>query len=71
MATPSGTDSMEVERRDAVVVDVAEGTTDGALEHEAEKASGVVATVDGVLHYVGDQIHHRIHGRYGVCHLLP
>ena len=44
---------------------------DGALEHEASKASDVVAAGDGDLHGVGDRIHHRIHERYGVCHLLP
>ena len=54
-----------------MVVDVVEGTADGALEHEAAKASGVVATVDGGLHRVGDRINHGIHGRYGVRHLLP
>jgi hypothetical protein len=31
----------------------------------------VVATVDGGLHHVSDRIDHGIHGRYGVCHLLP
>ena len=54
-----------------MVGDVPEGTADGALEHEAAKASGVVATVDGGFHCVDDRIHHRIHGRYRVCHLLP
>ena len=54
-----------------MVGDVSEGTTDGALEHEAAKGSGVVAAGDDGLHGVGDRIHHRIHGRYGVCHLLP
>ena len=54
-----------------MVIDVMEGTADGALEHEAAKASGVVATVDGGLHCIGDGVDHGIHERYGVCHLLP
>ena len=54
-----------------MVGDVSEATEDGTLEHEAAKASGMVAMVDGGLHGVGDRIHHRIHGRYGVYHLLP
>jgi hypothetical protein len=62
--------SMEVTRRDVVVVDVTEGTADSTLEHEAMKASGVVSASDGSLHGVSDEIDHRIHGRYGVHHLL-
>jgi hypothetical protein len=31
----------------------------------------MVATVDGGLHCIGDGVDHHIHGRYGVCHLLP
>jgi hypothetical protein len=62
---------MEVTRRDVVVVDVTEGTADNTLEHEAMKASSVVSASDGSLHNIGDGIDHRIHGRYGVRHLLP
>ena len=40
-----------------MVVDVPEGMADGALQHEAAKASGVVATVDGGLYCMGDRIH--------------
>jgi hypothetical protein len=44
----------------------------GALEHEATKASRVVAAaVDNGLHRVGDGIHHRVHGRNRGRHLLP
>ena len=68
---PSSADSVEAARTDAVVGDVPEGTTDGALQHEAAKASGVVAMGDGILHDVGDGIDHRIHGRYMSRHLLP
>ena len=54
-----------------MVGDVPEGTANGALEHEVAKASGMVATMDGGLHRVGDRINHGVHGRYGVCHHLP
>jgi hypothetical protein len=64
---PSSADSGEAARRDAVVRDIPEGTADGALEREAAKASGVVATVDGGLHCVGDRVDHGIHGRCVVC----
>jgi hypothetical protein len=54
-----------------VVADVAEGSADGALEDEATNASRVgVATDDGRFNGVGDGVNHRIHGRYGVGHLL-
>ena len=68
---PSSADSVEAARRDAVLGDVSEGTVDGALQHEAAKASDVVVTGDGGLHGVGDGIDHRIHVRYGSRHLLP
>ena len=54
-----------------MVGDVPEGTADGALEHEAAKASGMVAAGDGGLHGVGDGIDHRIHGRYRSRHVVP
>ena len=54
-----------------MVMDVSKGTADGALQHEAKKASGVVATSDGGLHGIGDRVDHGVHGRYGCCHLLP
>jgi hypothetical protein len=68
---PSSVHSVEAARRNAVVGDVPEDTVDGALEHVAAKATGVVATVVGGLYCVGDGINHGIHGRYGVGHLLP
>jgi hypothetical protein len=62
---------MEAASRDAVVGDVTKDTADNALEHVAAKATGVVATVDGGLHCVGDGVDHGIHGRNGMGHLLP
>ena len=68
---PSSADSVEAARRDVVVGEIPEGTTDGALQHEAVKASGVVAVGDGGLHSVGDRVDHGVHGRYGCCLLVP
>jgi hypothetical protein len=68
---PSRTNSIEAAGRDAVGMDVPKDTANNALYHEVANASGLVATVDGGLHSVGDRVHHRVHGRYGVGHLLP
>jgi hypothetical protein len=62
---------MEAASRDAVVGDVPKDTADDALEHVAAKTTSLVATVDGGLHCVGDGDDHGIHGRNGMCHLLP
>ena len=68
MATaPSSAYTVESTRRDEAVRDVLEDSTDGALEHEAAKAPGLVTTMDGGLQRVGDRINHGIHGRYGVA----
>jgi hypothetical protein len=69
--TPSIAHSIEAASRDVVLGDVPKDTADGALEHVAAKATGVVATVDGRLHCVGDGVDHGIHGRNGMGHLLP
>ena len=45
---------MEETRWDAAVRDVPEDTADGTLEHEAAKAPGLVTTVGGGLHRIGD-----------------
>ena len=54
-----------------MVVDVAEGTVDGALQHEAANASDLVAAGDRRLHCIGDRVDHSIHGRNGMGHILP
>ena len=55
------------------MLNVAQGTTNGALHHEATNAAGLVAANDGVLHCVRDGIDHGVHGRYvGARHVsLP
>ena len=43
--------------------DVSKDTTDGILEHEPTKATGLDVPVDGVLHCIGDGVNHCVHGR--------
>ena len=46
------------------MLNVAQGTTNGALHHEATNAAELVVANDGVLHCVRDGIDHGVHGRY-------
>ena len=57
-------------RRDALSVDVPKNATNRALQHVAAEASGGLATVECRLDGIGDGVHHGIHGRYGVSHVL-
>jgi hypothetical protein len=71
-ATTGASNAVETARRDAAVVDVAKDAANSALEDEVANATGVVVAMDdGGFNSIGDRIHHGIHGRYGVCHLLP
>ena len=65
--------AVRASQRDPLVLNVAQGTTNGALHHEATNAAGLVAADDGVLHCVHDGVDHGVHGRYvGVRHVsLP
>ena len=58
----SSADSVESAERRTPFVDVAEGTTDGALQHEAWRTNGGVAASYGRFDGVGDGVNHRVHG---------
>ena len=56
--------AVRASQRDPLVLNVAQGTTNSALHHEATNAAGLVAVNDGVLHCVRDGIDHGVRGRY-------
>ena len=51
-------------------MDVPKNATNRALQHVAAETSGGLATVECRLDGVGDGIHHGVHRRYGVSHVL-
>jgi len=51
-------------------VDVPKNATNRALQHVAAETSGGLATVECRFDGIGDGIHHGIHRRYGVSHVL-
>jgi hypothetical protein len=62
---------MEAVSRDAVVGDVLKDTTNNTLDHIVMKVTGVMATVNGRLHHIGDGVNHGIHGSNRMDHRLP
>ena len=51
-------------------MNVVKNAPNRALQHVAAAASGGLATVECRLDGIGDGVHHGIHGRYGVSHVL-
>jgi len=54
--------SIGAAKRGATFIDVAQCPADGALQHEARRATGGVVAGDCGLNCVGDGVHHRVHG---------
>ena len=54
--------SIGAAKRGATFIDVAQCPADGALQHEAGRATGGVAAGDCGLNCVGDGVHHHVHG---------
>ena len=64
LATASfSADAVGMAGRNAMGGDVSKDTTDGILEHEPTKATGLDVPVDGGLHCIGDGVDHGIHER--------